>query len=153
MEDFNKKQEERLNRFCNAYSLYLLVTNYHGVRLSELMVGVLNNSIPTSPSILNAKLHIKMGLIATTTAIPKRIRKFVYKEGCDTNERTNIAINSKDAEGMHPSVFPEDSAYCPNDQNGEPKITHTNFYEVRSYPKTLHFRISCCVQLTYSITK
>jgi hypothetical protein len=121
MEDFTKKQEERLNRFCNAYSLYLLVTNYHGVRLSELMVGVLDNSIPTSPSILNARLHIKMGIIATTTAIPKRIRKFVYKEGCDINEKTNIAINSKDAEGMHPSVFPEDSAYCPNDENGEPK--------------------------------
>ena len=35
IEDFNKKQKERLNRFYNAYSLYLLVTNYHGVRLSE----------------------------------------------------------------------------------------------------------------------
>jgi hypothetical protein len=82
---------------------------------------VLDNSIPTSPSILNAKLHIKMGLIATTMAIPKRIRKFVYKEGCDINEKTNITINSKDAEGMHSSVFPDDSAYCPTDQNGEPK--------------------------------
>ena len=61
IEDFNKKQEEKLNRFCNAYSLYLLVTNYHGVRLSELMVGVLDNSLPTVPSILNAKLHIRMG--------------------------------------------------------------------------------------------
>ena len=69
MDDFNKNQEDRLNRFCNAYSLYLLVSNYHGVRLSELMVEVLDNSIPTSPSILNAKLHIKMGLIASTTAI------------------------------------------------------------------------------------
>jgi hypothetical protein len=85
------------------------------------MVGVLDNSIPTSPSILNAKLHIKMGLIATTMAIPKRIRKFVYKEGCDINEKTNITINSKDAEGMHSSVFPEDSAYYPNDQHGESK--------------------------------
>ena len=115
MDDFNKKQEDRLNRFCNAYSLYLLVTNYHGVRLSELMVGVLDNSLPTSPSILNAKLHIKMGLIASTMAIRKRIRKFVYKEGCDVNEKTNITINSKDAEGMHSSMFPEDSAYYPND--------------------------------------
>ncbi len=45
IEDLNKKQEEKMNRFCNAYSLYLLVTNYHGVRLSELMVGVLDNSL------------------------------------------------------------------------------------------------------------
>ena len=96
-----KKQEDRLNRFCKAYSLYLLLTNYHGVRLSELMVGVLDNSFPTSPSILNAKLHIKMGLIASTMAILKRIRKFIYKEGCDVSEKPNITINSKDAEGMH----------------------------------------------------
>ena len=62
-----------------------------------------------------------MGQIASTMAIPKRIRKFVFKDGCDVNEKTNITINSKDSEGMHSSIFPEDSAYYLNDQHGEPK--------------------------------
>ena len=54
-------------------------------------------------------------------AISKRIKKFLFKDGCDINEKTNITINSKDAEGMHSSVFPKDSAYNPNNQHGEPK--------------------------------
>ena len=110
-----------MNRFFNAYSLYLLVTNYHSVRLSELMVGVLDNSLPTVPSILNAKLHIRMGTISNENPIPKKIRKFVFKPGCDTSENKIISINSKDAEEMESSLFPEDSAYSPIDEKGNMK--------------------------------
>jgi hypothetical protein len=41
-----------------------------------------------------------MGAIASTVAIPRKIRKFLYKVGCDINKKANFTINFKDAEGI-----------------------------------------------------